>query len=761
MKTLKIFLLLIFVSINLTAQNNPLSGKVINSESKAPIEGVNIIIKNTSSGTASDKAGNFFFPSLADGSYDFSFSAVGYHAKEIRFDHNGSTALEIELKPSAIKLGEVKVVSTKQNLTAQNIPLPVEVVSKENIEAKSAQSLSEILNTEPGLFIAKDGVWGTHISIRGLSRQNLVSLIDENRIETATNVAAGLSMIDLNDVERIEVIKGGVSSLYGSGATGGIINIVTKQAHYAEKFYLSGNVGSAYNSVNKASASNINLFAGGNRWYLKISGAARKASDAKTPEGLLPNSKYKDNSISFSGGINPYLNHEVKFNYNRFYGEDIGIPGGKPFPAAAVSRYPQEKRELISAEYKLSGISKSLRNLSVKYFHQFILRDVEIVPNAVAVTNTGADHKTDGLQLQSDWLITSKYRLIAGIDAWQRKYEGSRSVFNKALNRITVDSPVPNSKYTSVGIFIQNEIFTLQDNLIVNLGGRYDLINIKNDESLNPNYIINNGVRNDNPPRNMQASFTAGNRDNSSWSANFGLIYTILPGLSSTLNVSQSFRSPTLEERFQYINLGGDIFLGNPDLKPEKGNFLDFGVRYLQSKVSLQANAFINIFSDLVADRVEIPDSLYLKSNIGKARLYGFEFSSEFNFFADNVAYLSASYVRGEDTGNNENLAEIPPFNGRFGVRIPLLSLINVDFSASWYADQDKTAKGEARTGGYTLYDLYLSTKKFDLNLASIQVFAGVENISDKGYRNHLSTYRGAIKLEPGRNLFVKAIFSF
>jgi hemoglobin/transferrin/lactoferrin receptor protein len=761
MKTFKVFLLLIFISINLTAQNNPLSGKIVNSESKTPIEGVNIIIKGASLGTASDKSGHFFFPSLPDGNYEFLFSAVGYHAEELRLNHNRNTVIEIELKPSPIKLGEVKVVSTKQNLIAQNVPLPVEVVSKENIEAKNAQSLSEILNSEPGLFIAKDGVWGTHISIRGMSRQNIVALIDENRIETATNIAAGLSMIDLSDVERIEIIKGGVSSLYGSGATGGIINIVSKQAHYSENFYLSGNIGSGYNSVNKASASNVNLFTGGNRWYLKISGAVRKASDAKTPDGLLPNSRYKDNSVSFSGGINPYLNHEIKINYNRFYGEDIGIPGGKPFPAAAVSRYPQEKRELISAEYKIPGVSNTLRNFSIKYFHQFILRDVEIIPNVVAVTNTGADHKTDGLQLQSDWLITGKYRLIAGIDAWQRKYEGSRSIINKTLNRITVDSPVPNSKYTSFGIFIQNEIFAMQDNLIVNLGGRYDLINIKNDEALNPNYIISNGVRNDNPPRNMQSSFAAGNRDNSSWSTNLGLIYSLFPGFSTTLNLSQSFRSPTLEERFQYINLGGDVFLGNPDLKPEKGNSFDLGVRYLQSKVSFQANAFINYFTDLVADKVEIQDSLYLKSNIGKARLYGFELSSEFNFYADNVAYLSAAYVKGEDTGNNENLAEIPPFNGRLGVRIPLFSLINVDFSASWYANQENNAKGEVRTGGYTLYDLYLSTKKFDLNLASMQVFAGVENISDKAYRNHLSTYRGAIKLEPGRNLFIKAIFSF
>lgn len=757
----KLCSILFLISISISAQNFSLSGKVFNSDNNAPVEGVNIIVKGTTYGTATDKAGNFFFPSLPEGEYEIVFSAVGYHAENLKTSVTKNNMLNVELKPAAINLGEVQVVSTRQNSLALNIPIPVEVVTKESIEKKNAQSLSDALKEEPGLSLSKDGVWGTYVSIRGLSKQNIVALIDENRIETATNVSAGLSMIDLNDVERIEVIKGAASTLYGSGATGGIINIVSKQGHYSDGFYLSGNAGSSYNSVNKASASNLNLFSGGNRWYLKISGAIRNASDAKTPEGTLLNSRYRDNSLSVSANINPFLSHEFKFNYNRFEGKDIGIPGGKPFPAAAASRYPIEKREMFSGEYRIAGISKVLRNASIKYFHQHILRDVEIVPNASAKTNTGADHNTDGLQLQTDWTITGSYRLIAGIDAWQRKYEGSRTVTNIATKRVAVDSPVPNSTYRSIGIFAQNEIYAMEENLKINIGGRFDLITIKNEDALNPNYIIVNGVRNDNPPRNMQSSFLSGERNNSSWSANTGLIYTIIPRFDVTFNAAHSFRSPTLEERFQYISLGGDVFLGNPDLKPEKGYFIDLGARYWQNKVSFRFNAFINLFTDLVADRVEIPDSLYIKSNIGKARLFGFEVASEINFYSDNVAYVSASYVRGEDTEKKEDLAEIPPFNGKAGLRIPVLNVLNVDVSASWYATQEKVASGELRTGGYTLYDLYLSSHRFNFNYVTLQLSAGIENITDKAYRNHLSTYRGLVKLEPGRNFFVKLMLGF
>ena len=99
------------------------------------------------------------------------------------------------------------------------------IVDKEEIQKRPAVSLPDILQNEPGISLIRDGIWGTEISIRGLNRENIITLIDGNRITTSTDVAARLSMIDLNDIERVEVIKGASSSIYGSGATGGIANI--------------------------------------------------------------------------------------------------------------------------------------------------------------------------------------------------------------------------------------------------------------------------------------------------------------------------------------------------------------------------------------------------------------------------------------------------------------------------------------------------------------------------------------------------------
>ncbi|MCK7522972.1 MAG: TonB-dependent receptor plug domain-containing protein [Ignavibacteriales bacterium] len=120
-------------------------------------------------------------------------------------------------------------------------------------------------------------MWGTDINIRGLSRQNVVTLVDGNRVETAANHAAGLSLIDMFDIQRIEVIKGGVSSLYGTGATGGVVNVMTKSPSYTDDLYLSGTLSSGYNSVNEGGIGNLSLTAASNKAFVKVSGSLRSA----------------------------------------------------------------------------------------------------------------------------------------------------------------------------------------------------------------------------------------------------------------------------------------------------------------------------------------------------------------------------------------------------------------------------------------------------------------------------------------------------
>ena len=757
-KLITLFLVMMFSMISLIAQTGTIKGTVSDKETNQPLVGANLFISHTSYYGTTNKSGEFIIEGIPQGKYNLTISFVGYQTslKEINVEQNETIVLDAKLSSTPIHLGEVLVTSTKKGNIVREISLPIEVVTKSKLEEIPSTTISDALTNEPGVNLSRDGIWATHVNIRGLSKQNVVTLIDGNRIETATNIAAGMSLIDLDDVERIEVIKSGVSSLYGTGATGGVVNIKSFTPAYSDAFNFSGSLNSSYNSVNEGSKGNISLFASQSNWFAKFSGTMRNAANTQTPEGILENSQFKDNNVSAAVGYRPFVNHEVKINYQRFSAKDVGIPGGDPFPVTAKATYPTELREMYSAEYQIQNLFPSLMTLSMKYFHQLIERRVEIIPNPNAITNTGADHIIDGFQFQTDWYLSNNNRLIAGVDYWQREYDGSRTRHIIPQKRFIIDSPVPNSTYKSLGIFAQDEFILFNNRLNLTLGGRYDFINVSNEETNNPNYIIVDGNRNDNPPIIPEASYPKNEDDDKSWSANIGLLYKTTKNIDFTLNLARAFRSPTLEERYQYIDLGGVIYLGNPNLEPEKSYSLDLGIRYWSDIASIKGNVFYNTFTDLVADQYDINDSLYRTQNIGEAELYGFELSAEVNPYKKIVMYANTSYVRGKDIGNSTDLAEIPPLNGVIGIKSPISNLFNIDVNLRYSAEQNKVALGEKTSAGYGVVNLYANSFPINIGIIDIQLFAGIENIFDKAYRNHLSTFRGLVALEPGRNIFAK-----
>lgn len=763
MKTfLATFVTVILTTITLCSQTINIKGIVLDDETNTPIENVSIVISESQPILTTDQDGNFSIVIDPKSSRQIIFSRIGYGSFRLDINLLTEDMLQIKLKPKQISLGEVTVTSTKYFKLEKDVAFPLEVVGADKIEKNLSLSVPDILNGEPGIIVVRDGIWGTDINIRGLSRQNVVTLIDGNRIETATNHAAGLSLIDMFDIQRIEVIKGGVSSLYGTGATGGVVSVTTNTPSYSELLNIKANIISGYNSVNKGGIGNLTLSASSNSWFMKWSGSLRSAVNTKTPQGILPNSQFRDNYLSGIVGLKPFDNQELKISYQKFSGEDIGIPGGKTFPQTAIARYLLAERTMYSAEYNFKSLFPSLPNTKLKYFYQEIERSVELKPNSSTTALPRATHKTNGAIFHTNWLLNNFNQLAAGIDFWQRTYNGFRETIVKTgtTTRITADYPVPNSKYNSTGFFAQNESRLLNNKLSLTVGGRFDLIKVTNDETRNPAYVSTNGVITY-PPKNNLASFSAGEYNDKSWSGNVGLLYSLTEEFDFTFNYAHAFRSPVLEERFQYINLGGDIYLGNPNLESERGNFIDVGFRIWSDAISLKSSVFLNTFTNLVVDKPLIIDSLYQKANVGKARLYGFDLGMEYKIIDKVTGFASASFVRGEDSETKGNLPQIPPLNGRIGIKSSLIDFVLLEFTSTLFAEQNKIAAGERATPGYVLFDFYISSAPIDFNVMKIKISAGVENIFDKQYRNHLSTNRGQILSEPGRNFFVRTNFAF
>jgi hemoglobin/transferrin/lactoferrin receptor protein len=791
MKTVKLLFFLI-ISFNSFSQNLVLKGNVMDAETNEKLGGVHVqLIDQDQSNNyyaITKMNGEYNIAGIESGNYQILTSYLGYAKTQKFITIKLNQDLDLLLEKELIDIGEVIVSSMRQDQRIKDVPVPLEIVNQKQIELSSSFTVSDVLNQEPGVAMARDGVWATGINIRGLSQQRIVMLVDGNRIETATDLMASMSFFDVDDIERIEVIKGASSSLYGTGAMGGIVNVITKGAYFNSSKYFNGSFNAGYSSVNELFTRKLNFRSGSKRWYASVSGSMRDANDVNTPDGIIENSQFEDKSISASFGFKVKENHTLELKYQYFDADNVGIPGGAALPGPSTATYTDAKRQMFSANYEIVDISESFKSLNFRYFHQYIVRDVDLIPNISTPTATSittpelftpsGDHITDGAQIQSNWSFSKNNSFIAGLDVWRRKLETSREKYIRmdildingdiaATNNIVRgETPIPESCFGSAGLYLQNEQKFLNDDLKLVIGGRLDGIRIANEQAFDYDYLIMNGTRNDSPP-NQRITFDENEEYKLSWSANLGILYALTDDVDFSLNTGRSFRAPSLEESFKYIDLGSKVRLGDPNLDPEKGYSLDIGMRVWKPKFQFKVNGFINWLSDMIVE--ESGEFIYsytsgaidtipalINANVDQARLYGVDMSLQYNVYNNFVIHAAGSYVRGEDTKNNSNLPLITPANGRIGLRYNLPKYFGVDLVAIGFADQDKVADGESETKGFARFDLKVNSTVINLDFLKLQFFGGIENIGDRAYTNHLATNRGVISIEPGRNFYIK-----
>ena len=179
----------------------------------------------------------------------------------------------------------------------------------------------------------------------------------------------------------VEVIKGAQSSLYGTGAMGGIVNIITKQGRFGEKLYVTGNVISGFASVNRMFSNHANVSAGSKKWFLQLGGTYAKADDLRTPDGILENSRFSTSNISAKLGIKPFKNHEFRL-----------VPATGPKTWGFRRRCVSRSGNGYVYRYRTPFVFCQLQNFQhyeqmdfggIEYFTQYIVRDVEMKPNQV------------------------------------------------------------------------------------------------------------------------------------------------------------------------------------------------------------------------------------------------------------------------------------------------------------------------------------------------------------------------------------------
>ncbi|MCF7886235.1 MAG: TonB-dependent receptor [Candidatus Marinimicrobia bacterium] len=751
------------------------SGRIFDKSSQEPIKDANIIILNTDEGAVSDDDGYFYIELEIEEKFKYRVEHIGYqnYQETINLKNQKEIHKNIYLSKSAEKFSPVIVTARGYATEARNISGSIGIVNQKEIYNSSPLGISDVAESIPGINKSSDMPWGSDLNIRGLSNDKIVVLVDGNRISTATAIPARFGTIAPQDIERVEILKGPLSVQYGSGSIGGVANIITKKGEFEQSGW-DIEINNSFESVAKGKSSYGRMNYNSENIYFSLSQSYRDYNNYAAGKNIeIPNSQFTDYQTSLNLGYRINNQNSIKFQGQYMEAQNVGIPGGGgQFPPPAKAVYPSTSRSLFELNWNYEPKSKVWQKSSLKAYYQPIHRAVDLEPNTVKTDTIKngkavkyiqpqlfqprADHYVMGTKWQNYFKINN-HRITAGMEIWQREYNGKRTkninvdVLNskgdtlQSMQVTQVDKPLPDAKYRPLGFFAEDE-YKLNQKTTLNFGARVDQIHIQNEKSYMTIKPSSDSIR-----------WEASEDTDYSFSLQSGLVHSLNSQLDLNFLVARSFRSPSLEERYQYIDLGSIVKLGDPQLDSESSWFFESGINYTTPNINWSANTFLNLTRNLVIEKTGTYEgkSALIKTNAGKARLYGFD--TRVNWLVTNNFQLTGSlaYTRGYDTEKEQSLPSIPPLHLNFSGHYNFGDHVWGEILFKGTARQNNVAPGESETPGYGIINIKTGINNIDFLTVNNNFTIGIKNLFDKKYKRHLTRSRGFELYEPGRSYFV------
>jgi hemoglobin/transferrin/lactoferrin receptor protein len=627
------------------------------------------------------------------------------------------------------------------------------VISSKDIHFIQPSSISDALRVNTGVTKSSDSPWGSEVNIAEAQGQMWYILVDDIRLNTATDIGAQFGTVDPASVERVEILKGPISSLYGSGTMGGVVNVITRNGRFSHDPYAEGGLNLLYNFNSDGGSTYAYTAYNAEDYYIFASGSYRDFGSYKDGRhNTMKNSGFSDLQGIFNLGYksNELNSTELKTQYYR--GDEIGIPGAGSvgFPAEATVTYDEVDRLLINLEHTYHPDAGLYQESKLRLSFHSIERHVrvdEIPPPTGAFLKSiepEATHNTYSAALINRFKA-GNHDIMLGLDTWKRTYDGER-VRTKHNGETSIDTPIPDSSYLSSGVYAEDE-WEINDRFSLNIGGRFDRIEVENEAT--DLYIT--GFATAPPPlqpnRRIWEEYDVTEH---SWNAHAGVTYEINSLWSTDFIIARAYRAASLEERYKYLNLGSGVEKwGNPNLEPEESRFFEYGVMRTGDILKAGVSIFYNDLSNLIAENRVSPTRIELQ-NISEAELYG----GEIEFTLRPAEWFSVSgnvaYTRGRDTGNNQDLPSIPPVNG-------FLRLCYYPFQGAWVqldtiynGSQKKVPTGVNASDNWTRFD-FMAGYKFIIASTGHEIYGAIDNMFNKAYSDYLTTSRGFTFNEPGR----------
>jgi len=317
---MKLFYILVLLQLGIVkAQEFSITGKIVDTTNNEPIIGAVIRIQNLNKVSASGKSGNFKIIGLKKGDFFISVSFVGFETKEFKVSipFNTDSLFTVFLRPSIVDMEGIVVTGTMTEKKLKETPVLTQVIYPENLKENGITNVTDALEHEvPGLdFNVEQTPLRPTMTFQGMSSEFILILVDGERIAGEANGDVDYSMLNLNNVERIEVVKGASSALYGSNAIGGVINIISKKPVLP----LELNAFMRYSKYNELELGTTISEKGDN--FLSLTNLAYNQTDGyQLPDEGWTQQKFKNASIAQKFEF--YLSKKITFSANgRLYFE--------------------------------------------------------------------------------------------------------------------------------------------------------------------------------------------------------------------------------------------------------------------------------------------------------------------------------------------------------------------------------------------------------------------------------------------------------
>lgn len=652
-------------------------------------------------------------------------------------------------------LEEVMVTTaTKTEKNIEGVSASIIVITEEEIQKTGASTLDKILekvpsiNAQYGRFPHPSASSKASISLRGMGANGTLILVDGKRLSGETESPYEMTRITASMIERIEIVKGSMSTLYGSDAIGGVINIITKKVDKnvstLDLKYGSNGDGDAVNkNVNFTNRGSVDKL----RYKINTSiddTTPYKVNKSYTQQAINPSSgadlngnsldnisgnydvTYKDEatvktigtrleydfSDNFTAGLD--LSYFTEDREGQYLGNTSATSGGL-ITNTPVNSEDKNRRIDISSDFKYL-INDDLSMNTKVYRSYYKKRNYTDPLTFDGATNTkfSANVTIDTLESDLTYILNDSNIITTGLE--YRKETRDSGAINPDASSSEFITKVVNYK----SLFIQDEI-EISDTLNAIVGTRYD--NISNAD----NKIT------------LQA----------------GLVKEIAEDTSIRANYAQGYRTPDIAELYvvsmyyKGAKRYGSVVINtikteSYDLKPEQSQTFELS---LSNKYENLSSVF-TIFNNKVKDKIDLVSyndsssstKYYTSENIDQVDIKGAEVSFDYDLNKDIDLGLNATYLKTEDESTGKELTYTPDISASFSVNYKITNDLNTNLMLRYIGEQYSNSTNTEQTNNYTLVDL---GAQYQIN-KNIEYYLGVDNIFNKEVDEEIGTNVGS-----------------